>query len=91
MLGHLDGQQDARHDIDVGPAELLGDVDAEQAHRLGLVGEPLVVLGLEVGGVGVELGFERDDLLAHEAADLVDQHLLFGAGFEIHDGLFRRG
>jgi hypothetical protein len=30
VLGHLDRQQHARDDIDVGPAELLGDVDAEQ-------------------------------------------------------------
>ena len=28
---------------------------------------------LQFRGVGVELGLERDDLLAHEAADLVDQ------------------
>ena len=84
MLGHLDGQQHAGDDVDVGPAELLGDVDAVEAHRLGLLDQARVVGGIELGGVGIELGLERDDLLAHVAADLVDQHLLFGAGLEIH-------
>src|SRR4029077_19811131 len=46
--------------------------------------QPRVVGGIEFGGVRIELGLERDDLLAHIAADLVDQHLLFGVGLEIH-------
>ena len=91
MLRHLDRQQHAGHDVDVRPAILLRDVDAEQAHRLGLLDQPLVVLGFEFRGVGIEPGLERDDLLAHVAAHLVDQHLLFGAGFEIHGCLVRRG
>ena len=84
MLCHLDRQQHARDDIDVRPAEFLGDVDAVKTHRLGLLDQPCMVGGIELGGVGVELGLERDDLLAHVAAHLVDQHLLFGAGLEIH-------
>ena len=84
MLRHLDGEQHAGHDVDVGPAELLGNVDAVQAHRLGLLDQPRLVGGIELGGVGVELGLERNDLLAHVAADLVDQHLLLGVGLEIH-------
>ncbi len=84
MLGHLDRQQDAGDDIDVGTAELLGDVDAEQAHRLGLLDKARVIGGVEFGRIGVELGLERDDLLPDIAADLVDQHLLFRVGLEIH-------
>ena len=44
--------------------------------------------GIELGGVGVEPGFERDDLLAHESPDLIDQHLLFCGGLEIHHNPF---
>jgi len=84
MLRHLDRQQHAGHDVDVRPAVFLRDVDAEQAHRLGLLDQPLMVGRIEFRRVGIELRLERDDLLAHEAAHLVDQHLLFGAGFEIH-------
>jgi len=43
-----------------------------------------VIGGVEFGRIGVELGLERDDLLPYIAADLVDQHLLFGVGLEIH-------
>ena len=74
-----------------GPPILLRDVDAEQAHRLGLLDQPLVVRGVELRGVGVQLRLERDDLLAHEAADLVDQHLLFVVGLEIHGALLSAG
>ena len=90
MLRHLDRQQHARDDVDVRPAVFLRDVDAEQAHRLGLLDQPRVVGRIELRGVGIELGLERDDLLAHEAADLVDQHLLFFARLEIHGALLRR-
>ena len=91
MLRHLDRQQHARHEVDVGAAVFLRDVDAEQAHRLGLLDQPLVIGGLEFRRVGVQVRLERDDLLAHEAADLVDQHLLFFAWLEIHGALPQAG
>ena len=84
VLRHLDGEQGAGHDVDVRAAELLGNVDPEQAHRLGLLDQPRMVLRRQFRGIGVELGLERNDLLPHIAPDLVDQHLLLGVRFEIH-------
>ena len=53
----------------------------EKTKAMGLYG---IDIPKEFGGVGIELGLERNDLLTHVAADLIDQHLLFGAGLEIH-------
>ena len=87
MLGHLDGQQRARHDIDVRSAEFLRDVDAEQPHGLGLLDQAPVVGRIEFGRIRIHLCLERDDLFPHVATDLVDQHLLFFARLEIHGAL----
>ena len=54
------------------------------AIRTSSPGPSRVIGGVEFGRIGVELGLERDDLLPYIAADLVDQHLLFGVGLEIH-------
>ena len=90
VLRHLDGQQHARHDVDVGAAVLLRNIDAEQAHRLGLLDQPGMVGWVQFRRIRVELGLERNDLLADKAADLVDQQLLFFARFEIHGSLSGR-
>ena len=84
MLRHLHRHQRARDEIDAGAAVLGRDVEAPEAHLAHLCGEALEVLDGELAGVGVELGLQRHDLLAHEPAHGGhDLALLFG-GVEVH-------
>ena len=81
VLGHLDRQQHAGDDVDVrGRRTRRGCRGRSSPIALVFSTRRAMVLGRQLGGVGIELGLERHDLLAHEAADLVDQHLLFGVG-----------
>ena len=86
VLRHLDRHQRARDDVDPRPAVLLRNVEPVEPHRLGLRHQAVAIGRLELARVGVEVGFEREDLLAHEAAHGVDHQALFVGGVEVHEG-----
>jgi hypothetical protein len=66
MLGHLHPHQRAGDEIDAGAAVLGRNVEAPEAHRAHLSTEAREVLRRQLAGVGIELGLQRHDLLAHK-------------------------
>jgi hypothetical protein len=87
MLRQFHSQQHLRHQVD-GWAAILGrDTETVQAHLLDLRGQARMVLRVERIRVGIEPGFEREDLLLDKPARGLHQQTLFVAEFEFH--LFR--
>ena len=41
--------------------------------------------GSRLAGVGIELGLQRHDLLAHEPAHHADEEILLGGELKVHD------
>ena len=87
MLRHLHRHQRAGDEIDAGASVLGGNVEAPETHLAHFSGEALEVFAGQLAGVGIELGLQRHDLLAHEPAHGGhDLALLFG-GVEVHWGI----
>ena len=84
MLAAFDGDQAARDKIDIGSAVLGRRVEPMQPHFLGFLDEFFEFLGRDFVGVRVEGVFERDDLLAHKAANHIDNDALLVGQGQVH-------
>src|SRR5262249_57066083 len=84
VLAALNGNEAARHQIDVWSTKLGWGVQAIQPHSLGLCYQAIIVLWRQFVGIRIEVLLQGHDLLADELADHLNNHFLFFGQGNIH-------